>query len=635
MTRKSKKESAQRERSHARRARLAGHPVLRFFFGAPVGDERLERRRSERARLRTARVLSLWQGSRLRGLAHSVRGIFFMTTPRAIAFFLLPLALATAFRCLLLPMLTDDFPLLITDGVAGAVLLLLSLPMLAVGDPVHTALNERRFLSYLLFDTLALPRPYATKQRGVPAWLMLFPGLLLGALSLATSPLHLILLLLGLGFFMLTLASPDFSLLLTGILLPLSALLPQPTVVLAFALLLTAVAYAVKLLLGKRLFRFEAIDLLVLLFSLALLLSGLFSSAERGLSTALSAAALVLLGYFLTANLLSTRRTVTLMARGMLFIATLLAALGVFRGVVSLIDPALSSQGFISTLTGIAGRIFESQATMASYLLLLFPLLFSVLSDTARLRWRYIPTLLLLPAALGLTLNPVVYLTLVLSLLLFALFNMRARPRGFLLAFAVLPCFLFLLPTEAVRWIADLFSFLGIEEDVLSRLTAMQVGARALVGELGHPLGIGPGHTELSLRAFFASYGCAGVDGGSLYLTMGIQLGAVGLLTFILLLAFAVRDSLRTLQISEDNRYRTVAVGIVCSIFSALLLAPYENIFANHRVLLLFFMLVGLATAVRRAALYEDTVIRQTTNTAESTGGNVSLRLGKGGAGGA
>ena len=272
---------------------------------------------------------------------------------------------------------------------------------------------------------------------------------------------------------------------------------------------------------------------------------------------------------------------------------------------------------------------------LASYLLLLFPLLFSVLSDTETLRWRYIPALLLLPAALGLTLHPVTYLTLVLSLLLFALFNTRARPRGFLLVFAVLPCFLFLLPVEWAEWISECFAFLGIEDEVFGRLSAMRIGARAFLGELGRPFGIGVGHSELSLRAFFASYGRADVDAGSLYLTMGIQLGSMGLLTFLLLLAFSVRDSLRTLQISEDNRYRSAAVGIVCSIFSALLIAPYENIFANHRTLLLFFMLVGLATAVRRAALYEETVILRAADASEITSGNVSMRLGKAAARGA
>lgn len=617
------------------RARLFAHPAFRFFFGSPVGNEQLERRRSERARLRTARVLALWKRSRLRALAHTVRGTFFMTSPRAIALFFLPLALATVVRCLFLPLLTDDFPLLLSDGIAGAALLIPSLLMLAEGDEVYKVMNERRLLSYLLFDTMAISRPYETKQKGLPGWLLLIPGVGLGALSVVVSPLLLCLILLCLLLLATALSSPDFMILLVGILLPLSALLPHPSAVLSVALLVTAAAYIIKLLLGKRLFRFEALDLFVLLFALSLLLSGIFSTAERGLISALPAATLVLLGYFLTANLLSTRRTVMLLARGMLFIATLLAALGAFRGIASLVDPALSSQRFIATVCGIADRIFETPMGMATYLLLLFPLLFAVLSDTVRLRWRYVPALLLIPAALGLTLNPVVYLTLALSLIFFALFNTRVRPRGFLLLFAILPCFLFLLPKEAMLRVSELFAFLGIEEGVLGRLLEIEVGARAFLGVIGRPFGIGTGHSELSLRAFFSSFGRAGVDGGSLYLTMGIQLGLVGLLLFLLLLALAVRDSMRTLRISEDNRYRTVAVGIGCSMINAMLLAPYENIFENPRILLLFFMLVGLMSAVRRAALYEDTVLSQTTNAIERESGDVSVRLGRAGARGA
>ena len=607
--------------------RMAKRPLLHFLFGAPVGNEQNDRKRSERARLRTARVLALWQDSPLRRLTELIRGTFFMTTARAISILFLPLALATTFRCLLMPMLTDDFPLLLGDGIAGTVLLFLSLLFITEGAPMHEALKEHRLLSYLFFDTLALPRPYQMPMRGLPGWLLLIPGGALGTLSIFVSPLILILAIAGTALCILALSSPDFSLLLVGILLPITPLFPEPTIILAAALTVTALAYAIKLLLGKRLFRFEATDLFILLFAVAILLAGIFSSATGGFATAIPLVILVLLGYFLTANLLSTRRTVMLLARGMLFVATILSALGIFRGIIALLDPEIAGHAVIATICGIVDRIFATPGALATYLLLLFPILFSVLSDTERLRWRYIPALLLLPGALGLTLRPAAYLVLVLTLLLFALFNSRVRPRGIFLLFGIAPCFLFLLPEAGAIRLSDIFAFLGIEGEVLAVLTSIRIGAAAFLGGLWRPFGIGTGHADSVIDDLLAQYGQGAAGAGSLYLTMGIQLGAVGLLAFLLLLTFAIRDSQRTLRVSVENAYRSPAIGVTCGILGALLFAPYENIFSNHLVLLLFFMLLGLLTAIRRAALYEDVALLQAAKKHTRAGGEVSLRL--------
>ena len=294
--------------------------------------------RRESIRLRTAKVVGIWQSSPLYRFCRAIRETVTMTDLRAISLLFAPAGLAAFGRCLILPLLTDDFPLLVPDGIAGILLTFLSLLLSTYHAPLHRALTEDAFLSRLFFDTLALPRPYPSAHRGIPFWLLLLPGLGLGALTVFVSPLRLTVTLAVVLIVSLALVSPEFGLVLLGIFYPLAALLPRPLVPILTVIGLSLLSYLLKLLLGKRRFTLAPTDLLLLLFALLLLLSGVFSTVgiQGGTVAGLAAALLLIGGYFLAANLLATRRILLLFARGLVFGGALLAVCGIFCRSVTL-----------------------------------------------------------------------------------------------------------------------------------------------------------------------------------------------------------------------------------------------------------------------------------------------------------
>ena len=75
-------------------------------------DPLAARLRAERARRRTARLLGLWQASRLYRAVTLLRELLSATELRHFSLLLAPPGLTALFRCLILPLLTDDFPMM-------------------------------------------------------------------------------------------------------------------------------------------------------------------------------------------------------------------------------------------------------------------------------------------------------------------------------------------------------------------------------------------------------------------------------------------------------------------------------------------------------------------------------------------
>lgn len=550
-------------------------------------------RRAERARLRTERVLTLWQRTPLYRILRAFKETAAMTETRALALAIAPMGLATIARCLVLPLLTDDFTLLVGDGIAGVFLSLFALLLTTYRAPLARALRDDSLLSHFLFETLALPRPHLCRRRGLPWLLLLIPGIGLAVLSVYVSPLMLTGILAAILLTILTLISPEFGLILIGILFPLTPLFPLPAL-LPLSLSVVLLSYLMKLALGKRRIAFDLTDLFVLLFSILLILSGLFSPDGR-VADGLSLSLLVFGGYFLASNLLVTRRMFLLFSRGILFTATLFAAIGIFRAVLSFASPSWETHKIVLYFADCFDAVFTSADAYGSYLLLLFPLLLGVMSETRHTRWRYIPSLLLLLGAVAMTMVPSAYLTFLLSLLFFLLLTARTHARFLILLSVILPNVLLFLPMQALERIASLFSFLGTEELLLSHITAWKEGLSVLITT---PFGLGVGK---DVSALFPT-GTA----ENLYLHLALITGIPTLVVFLLVAVFSLHGSLALRSLEGENHFRILSVGAAAAIFSFLTFGVVGYSFSCRIIFLLFFLLLGLLTAARRAASEEE-----------------------------
>ncbi len=550
----------------------------------PAARERESLFRRERARLRTARIVSRWHRSLFYRASLAFRESVMMTDLRAFALLLTPLGLIALSRTLILPLLTDDFPLLLPDGIAGGLILLLSLLLFTYRDPLAKVLTEDTLLSRLFFETLGLPRPYFSDHGGLPIWLALPLGLLLGALALLVSPLLIIGVLAVVCVTVLTLVSPEFGLILLGILFPLSPLLPEPTLPLLCSILLSLLSYLLKLVRGKRRFSFTFTDLAVLLLALFLFLSCVFGNEDSQVRIAdgVKAAILFAGGYLLTANLLATRRTLLHFTRGLLIGGSLLALAGIFCRTVELVAPEEISESLI-VLLGTMETVMGNGVGFTAILLLLYPLLPVLLGETHVSRMRGLPVAILLTGALALTLSPLAYLALFLSLLLFLIVAHRRSPIFLVILLGILPNFLIALPSEVTDTLSSV-SFLGIGELLTDSLRAQ---ADTLLLLSRRPFGIGFGYA----------------DAGNLHLQLASSAGIPSLILFLLLLLSIADCSTRSEACLHQPHLRRLTAGVQSGVFALLVFGVLHAPLNDFRVLLVFALLLGILVAVRRAII--------------------------------
>ncbi len=588
------------ERTEERRQK---RPALAALFARAFAKRRPSPEagvlRKEAARLRRARVLRRWQASAFYRFLLYLRETAAMTSMRAYAFFLLPFGLVAFCRCLLLPLLTDDFPLLLADGAVGILLLSLFLLFFFYNIPLTRAVGEDRFFSVLFFDALALPRPYESERRGISPWLLLLFGLFFGVFAVFFSPLSLLLALFGILFVLLAFISPEFGLIFLGLFAPFAPLSDHGTLVLSVAVALIFLSYLLKLAVGKRRFSLNRSDLPILLLPIVLLLGGLLSTAgaARGLYAFGITVTLTVFSYLLAVNLLVTRRMMLSFAKAVAFTATILSAIGILVAVVQIAAPAWIDHPLAVSLLSVFSVMFPSHAAFASYLLLFFPLLLVLATDNRRLHFFYLPALLLLPVALALTLSFPVYYALLLELLLFAFLS--ARWRAFLpFLLLALPLVLYPFLPDSARDFLLLPLSLGNEEALLPLLDAWDRGTELL---LSHPFGIGLG---LSPSALLALLGAE--NAYNLFLHLALLLGIPFLFLLFLLLFTAFSSTLRLRRHEEERRFYPLAVAILSGLFAFLIEGVEVFAFSSEALLLLFSLLLGWLSALRRTAKEEE-----------------------------
>lgn len=222
-------------------------------------------------------------------------------------------------------------------------------------------------------------------------------GALLGVLSAFVSPFYILLVPLLLLLVAIVVRTPEAGLVLSVLLLPVLTFTGRydslyvtslqdmsfgdilsavgiPTLSLAALVLFTGLAYLLKVLRKKRLFRFGLLDGAVLLVGLTVLLYGIFPSADAASFTEVLITVILLNIYFLAVNLMRTEAWINRVLAVLQFTMLLSLTAGIvvyYFGIPHL--------GWLPTehLTGEIGNVaalFGGEDVLGAYLVMMFPL---------------------------------------------------------------------------------------------------------------------------------------------------------------------------------------------------------------------------------------------------------------------
>ena len=492
--------------------------------------------------------------------------------------------------------------------ITGIAVVLFSIPLLFSAKPVYLNMQESRVLSAFFYRLIGLPQyPYVEKKRTtISVTLAFLLGSILGIASFFLHPLYLLGVIVGTAVFLLLLFSPELCLYTALALCPLFFLFEAPSLLLAFIILTGAVSYLFKVMLGKRTFSFEPLDLTVLLLGLLYIASAFFTRGGRASSAEALLYATLLLGYFLAANLLNTsaavRRAVIAMTAG----GTVVATLGLYqqfagKAVADWLDNAAYDY--------IAGRItvaFGNPNVLATYLILLFPFVTAGILKQGRAGERVSSLFLfaLFMGAIVLTWSRGAWIGVILSLAVF-LFAYNPATVYILVPAAALSFFGLQHLSSAVSLRLSSLSSLLSDSSISYRVSTWR-GALAMAGEhLFSGIGVG----EEAFSAVYPYYALSGIESAphahNLLLQYLCEFGLLGpiLLLFFVLIFFQCSVSHRGEETNDALRlYSLAASG---GVLAVLVFGLSDHVFYNARIFFLFFAVAGIAAAISRVGRIE------------------------------
>ena len=360
----------------------------------------------------------------------------------------------------------------------------------------------------------------------------------------------------------------------------------------------TFLCYIIKVLLGKRIFKFEYFDLWFCISIFALFLTGINYKDPLSSFSELAVTMIVMLSYFLFTNLIYSKvwfkRSIVAFTTSSLIVgivAVLQAILGKMSKSIEVLETIFPSNAEITSTLG-------NSSVLANFMVVAIPFalvhMISEKNDVRKFGGFLLSALLIAALILTGTVSSIVG-TLIGALLVFTFFNRRAI---YLLLFFVIaiPVLYFTLPDSAIQAIFSVGPLAGT--NISGNLVYFKETITVLIK---YPLGL-----NIAGVSFEETIGADYANG--LLLQMLANYGIVGTIAFIIMLFMFVR-LIMSYSVQAKNAYRRVnGCAGLCSILALLTVGSFNYVWLDKRILLLFVVTMALSFAYIKIDKEEELV---------------------------
>ena len=490
----------------------------------------------------------------------------------------------------------------------GAAVMLCSSALFLSQSPLGNALAEGKCTGFLLTGVFGFRRERLApkNERHPKAAIPLLTGLLFALAALRLAPTVILLLPLFAGGTVMVLLSPE-----AGVLLLLGLFPFLSTMQTAGLLIFTFFSFFCKLIQGKRSMKFEAADITVVGFLLILFVGG-FTAArpELSLRPALMFTALMT-GYFLTVNLLRTRRQIGYAAGIVSVSAAVVSLLGILEYLLGSAKPDWLD---LSLFPDIAGRVtatFSNPNVLGEYLVMVIPFLLLPLltGKSAGTRLLGIVMTGLGIVCLVFTWSRGAWLGFLVGTVLLLLLNGKTGSSLLIGGLVLSPVLAVFLPSAVT---SRLLSIGNIADTSTSYRVGIWKNCFSMLGDWWYS-GFGTGCPAFASLFPIYSGRVPAEHAHSLYLEILLEHGIFGLLLFLAVLVLAAKSFFsfyREKTGTSSSGLKTASVLSFVGIVSFLVQGLTDYTFYNYRIFCFFWMLLALNAACRRAAAAERTEIR-------------------------
>ena len=489
--------------------------------------------------------------------------------------------------------------------ILGAACCLFAIPLLVPEETLSELTEHNRVLNAIFYDFFCLKRTYVSAATVVFRRRVAIPlGILLGGLGFLTSPLYVLLSLIGLVLFRLSISSPELPFLLSLLALPYFSIIPHGTLILTALVTLATLSYLRKVALGNRIFALEGYDILLLLFALVYLISGIFNGGTVSFTSSL-VRVLLLSGFTLASNLIANRRIADNAAAALGLTSVPVSLIGIYQYFFSDLNDTYSDPMFSDLIRGRVSGTFTNPNVFAMFLCVASIFALYRLQGARRTGERAVCAIILAIHlfATVLTFSRGAWIALALSILLVLLLEYVRTPGVLLTLLLFLTSLTAVLP-QAV--LTRLFSIVNTSDSSIQyRMSIL----RSSVAMFKDNLLVGIGVGEEAFRTAFTQYAEDAVTAPhshNLLLQIGCEAGIVALLLFLILLLWRARHVTsyrRYTKVSSVRRANHCCIGVI---FSLLLFGMTDSVFYPFPIYYLFFLVFGMGSAVLRIAKQES-----------------------------
>lgn len=520
---------------------------------------------------------------------------------RVIGVFLLSSGFYTVLAQIIMYLIYES-DLSIIYGIIAVIMMFMSIPLLFSGRALCTVLYDSKIFGGLVRGLCGF-KDRSFDFEGTPTGRLnaaFIFGLPFGLLSCSVNPAFLIVGILALVFAYIILINPEFGYNLTLFILPFLIVLPHPSILLALLTGYTFVCYIIKLIMGKRHFKIDFFDVLIICFMGVLVLGGIVSyGGMQSLTVSLIFVALML-GYFLTVGLVNNKenlkKSVVILTTSLL----LVAAYGLFQNFTGNISAEWIDTAMFDSISGRVVSTFENPNMLGEYLILLLPMILAAfLGEKGWFkRSGYVISFVAGCACLIYTWARGAWLGFMFAVVIFLLVWNRKAMGAIIAAIAALPFMIPYLPASIV----SRFSSIGDLSDTSTNYRVyIWRGSVNLASDYALS-GIGIG--EQAFDRIYPYYSFAGIEKAphahNLFLQLFIEVGIFGFLVFLAVLICLLQNGFSLAKRGEDKTVRLIGCGALCGVLAALVQGMTDYIWYNYRVFFVFWIVIGFVSAARR-----------------------------------
>ncbi len=500
------------------------------------------------------------------------------------------------------------------DLAVGAALFLASLILLSSKKTLDQAISGSLLADLILFRLLGLggalssgaadreKRPESSRSAYAVAFAV---GTVLGIATFFVSPLTALTVFVGLIILRVIAAVPESGLVMMLLCLPF-----VPTMGLVALNSWCFVCWAVKLACGKRTIKTEPLDMWVLVFAVLYAMGGLVSAGGAASLRHSAVFCDYLLGYFMTVNLIRTGEWVKRCAAAACIGGAAVSLYGIYQYLFGLTETTWQDTEMFENISGRVVSTFGNPNVLAEYLLLIIPLTASLVFVSKNMTGKA-ACLACLAAGAGclvLTFSRGAWLGFILAALIYLII---LNHRTLLAVFAglfVVPFLPFLLPEQIV----SRFASIG---NLADTSTSYRVNIWRGVIKIARDFffsGIGTGN-EAFVKVY-PSYSLAGIESAphshQLFLQILIECGIFGLIAFIIAMVSFSRANFSFYRHHAGRRTgkRYLSAAGFCGVIAVLAQGMTDYVWYNYRIFLMFWLVVGLTSAARRAGISDNPI---------------------------